>query len=101
MDIASCQQAGVDDGKAQATIIELRLDANRLRGLRKPVLNKLNDQLLDMITAGYSVEEAKMRLTRAVLKKDKYNHWPAFFSAIRDYLGEAAEQQLKDIGYNG
>jgi uncharacterized protein (TIGR02646 family) len=102
VNIARCQQASVDQGKAQATIDGLRLDAKRLRDLRKPMLNKLNDQLREMVlTAGYTLEEARMRLARAELKKDDHNHWPAFFSAIRDYLGEAAEQQLNDIGYQG
>jgi uncharacterized protein (TIGR02646 family) len=101
VNIAHCQQAGVAEGKAQATIDNLRLDAKRLRDLRKPVLDELNEQLRKMVLTGYSVEEARIRLTRAVLKKDGHGHWPAFFSAIRSYLGSAAEQQLNAINYNG
>lgn len=54
-----------------------------------------------MVAAGEAPEEAKLRLARVALKKDAQGHWPKFFSAIRDYLGHAAEQQLNDIGYNG
>ncbi len=101
VDITHCQQAGVDKGKAQATIDNLRLDAKRLRDLRKPVLNNLNEQLRNMMLAGYTAEESRMRLTKTALKKDDHGNWPAFFSAIRSYLGSAAEQQLNTINYKG
>lgn len=101
VNVTHCQQAGVDEGKAQATIDNLRLDAKRLRDLRKPVLDELNEQLRKMVLTGYTVEEARIRLTKAVLKKDNHGHWPVFFSAIRSYLGAAAEQQLNTINYNG
>lgn len=101
VNIARCQQAGVDEEKAQATINKLRLDARRLRDLRKPILEELNDQLRDMVRVGYTPQNARMRLAKAMLKKNDGGHWPAFFSSIRDYLGDAAEQQLNDIEYNG
>jgi len=101
VNVARCQQVGVDAGKAQATIDELRLDAKRLRDLRKPILVTLSRQFERMVAAGVAPEDAKLRLARVALKKDAQGHWPAFFSAIRNYLGNAAEQQLNDIGYNG
>ncbi len=101
VNVTHCQQAGVDEAKAQATIDNLRLDAKRLRDLRKPVLDELNEQLQKMVLTGYTVEEAGIRLTKAVLKKDDQGNWPAFFSAIRSYLGRAAEQQLNTINYKG
>lgn len=101
VNVAVCQQAGVDEGKAQATIDELRLDAKRLRDLREPILKKLNDQLRDMVRAGETPQMARMRLAKAMLKKNADGFWPAFFSAIRDYLGTEAEQQLNNIGYDG
>jgi len=36
-----------------------------------------------------------------LLRRDAEGRWPVFFSAIRGYLGEAAEQQLRAIGYRG
>jgi uncharacterized protein (TIGR02646 family) len=101
VDEGSCNQAGMDVTKAQSTIDSLNLDSIRLKNLRKSVLNQLNLQLQRMIDKGYSVDDARTRLAQAVLKKDHNQHWPAFFSAIRDYLGKAAEQQLVAIDYNG
>lgn len=101
VNITHCQQTGVDEGKAQDTIDKLRLDATRLRVLRKPVLDKLNDQLRNMVLMGYTVEQARHRLASAVFKKDGHGHWSVFFSAIRNYLGAEAEQQLNTINYNG
>ncbi|MGZ8175194.1 MULTISPECIES: retron Ec78 anti-phage system effector HNH endonuclease PtuB [Methylobacter] len=101
VNIAHCQQAGVDESKAQATIDMLRLDSTRLRNLRERVLNNLNEQLRNMMLTGYTAEEARMRLTKTELKKDDHGNWPAFFSAIRSYLGSAAEQQLNTINYKG
>lgn len=79
----------------------LRLDSPRLRKLRELVLNNLNEQLRNMVLTGNTAEEARMRLTKTELKKDDHGNWPAFFSAIRSYLGSAAEQQLNTINYNG
>lgn len=101
VNITHCQAAGVDEIKAQATIDNLRLDAVRLRNFREKLLNNLNDQLQNMVSTGYTVEEARMLLAKTELKKNVHGYWPAFFSAIRNYLGEAAEKQLNDIGYNG
>lgn len=99
--IAYCQQAGVDQIKAQATIDNLCLNATRLRTLRKAVLDRLNQQLRDRMLAGDTLEEATIRLAQAQLQKNAQGYWPAFFSAIRDYLGAAAETQLNTINYNG
>jgi uncharacterized protein (TIGR02646 family) len=98
---ANCNQAGLGVDRAQATIDNLNLDAVRLRNLRKPVLDRLNLQLRAMIVSGEDINQARTRLAQALLKKDNDGNWPAFFSAIRDYLGEAAERQLIAINYNG
>ncbi|MDO8844772.1 retron Ec78 anti-phage system effector HNH endonuclease PtuB [Methylicorpusculum sp.] len=101
VNVANCNNADVDITKAQATIDNLNLDGVRLRNLRKPVLNQLNLQLRILVESGYTVDDARNRLAQAALKKDNNTHWPAFFSAIRDYLGAAAEKQLAAINYNG
>lgn len=82
VNIACCQQIGVDEAKVQATIDELRLDAKRLRVLRKPILSTLGSQFERMVAAGETPQDAKLRLARVALKKDEQGHWPAFFSAI-------------------
>lgn len=101
VDQANCEAAGVDADKAQATIDELNLDAQRLRRLRKAKLNSLNTQLRLEMNTGLSLDQARIKMARAHLKKNSDNHWPSFFSAIRSYLGNAAEQQLQVISYNG
>lgn len=101
VDQHKCQIATVDIAKAQATINNLQLDSPRLRNLRKPILDKLNQQLRSMVQSGLPLHEARQRLARAILTKCPNQQWPAFFSAIRHYLGEAAEHQLQAIGYRG
>ena len=96
-----CTQAGVDPIKAQATIDNLQLDGSRLRNLRKPVMDVLNAKLISLVNTGVPLADARQTLASALLKKDDQYHWPPFFSSIRDYLGNAAEQQLRNIGYNG
>lgn len=97
----NCNAAGVNVDKAQATIDELNLDSIRLRRLRKAKMDRLNTQLKKEMDTGLPLEQARIKLARAHLKKNSDNHWTSFFSAIRSYLGNAAEQQLQTIGYNG
>lgn len=97
----NCDQAGVDRVKAQATIDKLRLDSQRLRTLRKPTLEQVNDSLKNLVERGMTIEDARSKLAKGLLKKNSQDQWPRFFSAIRDYLGAAAEQQLLDIDYVG
>lgn len=101
VDREACRAAGVDAAQAQASIDRLQLDGMRLRNLRRPLLDTLNDQLRTLTAAGMPLAEARQRLARALLRRDAAGRWPAFFSAIRSYLGEAAEQQLRAIGYRG
>jgi uncharacterized protein (TIGR02646 family) len=98
---SNCDQAGVDKVKAQATIDNLKLDSQRLKTLRGPTLVRINDSLKDLVEQGMTLEDARNKLAKGLLKKNNQDQWPRFFSAIRDYLGKAAEQQLLDIGYAG
>lgn len=86
---------------AQNTIDELRLDAPRLRRFREDVLNKINQQLQQLLQQGLSVGQARTHLAQAYLRKNSQQYWPAFFSCIRDYLGSEAEAHLLAIGYAG
>lgn len=97
---AACQSANVPLATAQTMIDSLRLDANRLRRLRKAVLDRLNHQLANKVADGQTVAQARREIALAILSKDKNGHWPAFFSSIRGYLGQAAEDQLAAIGYH-
>ncbi|MCF6362018.1 MAG: TIGR02646 family protein [Gammaproteobacteria bacterium] len=101
VDEHNCGVAGVDPVKAQVTINYLRLDAERLRNLRKGELNRINDLLRKEIQNGLTVPEARKRLAEALLQKNDHHHWPKFFTAIRCYLGSAAEDQLRVIAFDG
>ncbi len=98
-----CQSAGVDVNKAQQTIDLLHLDAEsgRLRRLRKATLDAINSQLQRELANGVSLEDATTKLAQSLLHQNVAGHWPAFFSAIRSYLGKVAEEQLKAINYQG
>ena len=99
--VKQCAIAGVDISCAQQTIDELRLDSERLRRLRRPVLNKVNEELRALVSQGLTLSAAQERLAQAYFCKNEKGYWPAFFSAIRHYLGDAAENQLAVINYVG
>ena len=101
VDSASCTSAGISEVKAKATIDKLRLDAERLRVMRKGELNRINDHLRALTVGGKTVSEARDHLAKALLRKDSKNHWPKFFTSIRSYLGSAAETQLQLTNYVG
>lgn len=97
----NCTEANVDQQKAQNSIDYLRLDSPRLRRLRREALDTINLNLQSKIQSGMTLDEARSDIARRMLRKNAAGHWPAFFSAIRSYLGQAAEEQLDSIGYQG
>jgi len=96
-----CVDAGIERKKIESTIFELRLDASRLNRLRKPLLDKLNEEVKLSVQSGLSIGDAKDQLARIHLRKDTNGHWPKFFSSIRSYLGNSAEKHLRSIHFNG
>lgn len=101
VNVEHCQQANIDRIKAQATVDNLRLDGERLRRMRKGELDKVNDLLRSQVQQGKSMDAARAHLAKALLRKDSHQQWPRFFSAIRNYLGKAAEDQLRALNYSG
>jgi uncharacterized protein (TIGR02646 family) len=98
----NCANAGVDENRANASVERLQLNAARLCRLRQTVLNDLNGKLQAMcLRDGLELKDARKNLAKRTLRKDEYGRWPAFFSAIRFYLGSAAELHLKEIHYDG
>ncbi len=85
--------------KAENTIIELNLNAPRLKRLRKAVIEVLQDQVGEMADQGVPVEEAMAQLARELLVPNSENCYPAFFTTIRWFLGEAAEDVLRERNY--
>lgn len=101
VNVRNCKVATISEAKAAATITELRLDSERLNRFRKKLLDEINRQLTLLIQTGLSVEAARTKLARILLNKDTQQHWPAFFTSIRGYLGSEAEVHLHNIGYAG
>ncbi|MAJ71100.1 MAG: TIGR02646 family protein [Alteromonadaceae bacterium TMED7] len=101
VNVHNCQSATISAAKAAATISELRLDSARLNRFRKTLLDEINRQLTQLIQTGLSVEAARTKLARILLNKDTQQHWPAFFTSVRSYLGSEAEVHLHNIDYAG
>lgn len=97
----NCISANIPGAKVQQTIDELRLDAERLNRFRRTVLNKLNSDLQVLIQSGLTLPQAQSRLSQIYLRKDHNQHWPAFFTSIRSYLGTKADEHLRTINYTG
>ena len=101
MESVNCENTNISVEKAQRTIDELHLDAERLRRLRKAVLDQLNGQMQSLVARGLSVGDARTRLASINLKKNMLGHWPKFFTSIRSYLGSEAEAHLINVNFDG
>ncbi|WP_345882111.1 retron Ec78 anti-phage system effector HNH endonuclease PtuB [Shewanella algae] len=86
--------------RAARTIESLKLDSDTLNRLRKAVISKLNEELLEMQNEGGELDDSLVFLAETYLSKDeegKYNS--PFFSAVRWYLGPDAETFLISVDY--
>ena len=97
----NCLEANISLQTAQDTIDNLSLDSARLRRLRTETLDSINANLRQKMGEGMTLDEARRDIAQRMLRKNAAGRWPAFFSAIRDYLGQAAEEQLESTGYQG
>ena len=91
----------IDNQRAEQSLDRHNLNAVRLSKLRQAVLNKLNDELQQRVRQGMTIAQARADLARRHLRQDQDGNWPAFFSAIRSYLGREAELQLQSVGFLG
>lgn len=89
-----CVSLGLNVEMAHKTVEELNLNSPRLMRARKTVLDTLNDRIRERLQSGQTVEQARRSIASSVLRKNRANDWPSFFSAIRFYLGLHAEQVL-------
>lgn len=102
----NCRDAGIDTKKATNCLHpeKLNLNSSLLKSLRKAALDALNKQIDAALSAGLTIEDAKLNLenlAKTELQKDDKGHWPRFFTTIRSYLGKTAEDHLKNINYIG
>lgn len=99
----NCRDAGIDIRKATNCLDAKKLNLNSvaLKEHRKEALDALNQQVANQLAQGLTIEQAMSNLAKALLRKNEQQHWSAFFTTIRSYLGKIAEQHLKAIDYQG
>lgn len=89
-----CITHGLDVEKARQTIHELNLNSSRLMRARKTILDDLNRRITESLVKGQTIEQARSALAASILRRTPAGDWPSFFSAVRFYLGQHAEQVL-------
>jgi uncharacterized protein (TIGR02646 family) len=95
--------------QAQASINLLRLSPTpdkdrpdpRLIRFRKAAITKLRQQIQAEVDGGMDFEAALAWFAEVNFPDSAAVTWPAFFSCIRWYLGDVAEQRLRAINYQG
>jgi uncharacterized protein (TIGR02646 family) len=85
--------------KACNTIVELNLNAPRLKRLRKAVIEVMQEQVTELTGQGVPIDEAMDQLARELLIPNSDNNYLAFFTTMRWFLGEAAENLLREREY--
>lgn len=98
-----CIEADIDITKAENCLNEKKLNLNsvKLKGLRKEILDKLNAEISFQLSQGLTPEQVMTKIANEQLRKNTQEHWPAFFTTIRSYLGKIAEKHLETINYSG
>jgi AAA domain len=95
--------------QAQASINLLRLSPTpdkdrpdpRLIRFRKAAITKLRQQIQAEVDGGMDFEAALAWFAEVNFPDSAAVTWPAFFSCIRWYPGDVAEQRLRAINYQG
>lgn len=85
--------------KARNTIRELNLNAPRLKRMRLALIQVLEDEVNNALASGAVLEEFLPLLAESVLLPDDDGGYQAFFSVARWYLGEIAEDILREKDY--
>ena len=99
----NCRTCGVDPIKAQNCLDEKKLNLNSptLKGWRKEVVNNLRNEVSKIFDLTGDFENSVITVTSAHLEKDELGNYMPFFSTIRSYFKEDAENFLKTNNYNG
>lgn len=98
-DAPSCGRCGVSEQLVQATIRDLGLSVSRLSRARLRILETIDQQIAALVSAGSTFDEAERQLASEQFLPNAT--WPEFFTTLRWRLGDAAENRLTEIGYNG
>ena len=89
----ACKAAGIDAEVARRTIKQLGLDRSGLRRMRLAVLEGLDGELYDIVNTGQDLAAAIAQIAQEQFLP-KQGRLPKFWSTIRHWAGDAAEQLL-------
>lgn len=98
-DAQGCKAVGIAIELAQATVVELNLDCERLRVVRKKVWDKLGDDVLDAMGDGADDDAyatAMEYCARVYLLPDPDGHLDQFFTTQRCFFGEFGDRLLSE-----
>lgn len=85
--------------KIDRTLSLLHLNCERLKRRRIKTLDAVKDTIKNELSDNVTIDQAMSIVAQMLFSGE--NDWPPFFTAIRSYLGQAAEEQLHAINYNG
>ncbi len=89
--------------KANNSLDEKKLNLNSpiLKAWRKKVIDNLRESLNSLFTASGDMEYAINEIVSSQLSKDSKGNHPKFFSTIRSYFKDDAENYLRSVAYEG
>lgn len=93
VDLTSCPKSLLE--RAKNTITELNLNAPRLMRLRKAIIDKLDERVIEEQATGRHLDEILKEMAQMFLIPYENKSLP-FFSVIRWYLGKYAEQLIAE-----
>ncbi|ADU67371.1 retron Ec78 anti-phage system effector HNH endonuclease PtuB [Pantoea sp. At-9b] len=85
--------------RANNTIEHLNLNSNKIKRFRSAIISKIRDELL--LFTDNNLQDGLKELSNVYLLPDNEHRLSPFFSAIRWYLGPAAEGVLQETEYDG
>ena len=103
VDQENCDLVNIDIQKAKNCLDEKKLNLNSpyLVKWRKSVIDNLRDELKNLLISVADIGEAMKMLANIHLSKSTNDEYSKFFTTIRSYLGQDAEQYLQSIEYDG
>jgi len=99
----NCIVCNLDVIKAQNCLDSKKLNLNSpiLKEWREAVIDNLRDEVNNLFEMTGDFENSVVEVISAHLSKDLNGHYEAFFSTIRSYFKEDAEEYLKKVNYDG
>jgi len=99
----NCNQCNINRQKAKNCLDEkkLNLNAPKLREWRESLIDNLRNEIDELFQISQDLEHSITEVLSAHLSKDSNGNYSPFFTTIRSYLGEDAENFLNENGYDG